>query len=172
MTVDGRTCPFKPSIDAIVHLYRLHQPLKFSCWDATSSLTQWENQGERTRLPACHQRRCVNCAPSPRYKYTLEVLSVGEQWSEHVLWPNQVRSNSRRYAVWCRLEKHESAKLLNVKKWPALKYVKRCALLSPISIQTQALALASWRLRLMREIFTQQTQAPANRNARSKQWQP
>ena len=29
-----------------------------------------------------------------------------------------------------------------------------------------------WRLRLLREIFTQQTQAPANRNARSKQWQP
>ena len=28
------------------------------------------------------------------------------------------------------------------------------------------------RLRLLREIFTQQTQAPANRNARSKQWQP
>jgi len=25
---------------------------------------------------------------------------------------------------------------------------------------------------LSREIFTQQTQAPANRNARSKQWQP
>jgi len=24
----------------------------------------------------------------------------------------------------------------------------------------------------LREIFTQQTQAPANRNARSKQWQP
>jgi len=29
-----------------------------------------------------------------------------------------------------------------------------------------------WRLRLLREIFTKQTQAPANRNARSKQWQP
>jgi len=28
------------------------------------------------------------------------------------------------------------------------------------------------RLRLLRENFTQQTQAPANRNARSKQWQP
>ena len=28
------------------------------------------------------------------------------------------------------------------------------------------------RLRLLREIFTQQTQAPANRNAQSKQWQP
>jgi len=53
--------------------------------------------------------------------------------------------------------------------------------------ETQALALASsqsWlqllrpsipigrRLRLLREIFTQQTQAPANRNARSKQLQP
>jgi len=53
---------------------------------------------------------------------------------------------------------------------------------SPVSIQTQSLALASsqswlpllrrsipidWRLRLLREIFTQQTQAPANRNARS-----
>jgi len=60
--------------------------------------------------------------------------------------------------------------------------------------ETQALALASsqwwlpllrpsipifWCLRLLREnsrllreIFTQQTQAPANRNARSKQWQP
>ena len=29
-----------------------------------------------------------------------------------------------------------------------------------------------WRLRMLREIFTQQTQAPANRNAQSKQWQP
>jgi len=29
-----------------------------------------------------------------------------------------------------------------------------------------------FRLRLLRENFTQQTQAPANRNARSKQWQP
>ena len=29
-----------------------------------------------------------------------------------------------------------------------------------------------WRLRLLRENFTQQTQAPVNRNARSKQWQP
>ena len=29
-----------------------------------------------------------------------------------------------------------------------------------------------WRLHLLRENFTQQTQAPANRNARSKQWQP
>jgi len=30
-----------------------------------------------------------------------------------------------------------------------------------------------WRLRLLREIFMQQTQVPANnRNARSKQWQP
>ena len=29
----------------------------------------------------------------------------------------------------------------------------------------------AWRLRLLREIFTQQMQAPANRNARSKQWQ-
>ena len=46
--------------------------------------------------------------------------------------------------------------------------------LSPVSIQTQALALAllrpsipiAWRLRLLHEIFTQQTQAPANRNAR------
>ena len=28
------------------------------------------------------------------------------------------------------------------------------------------------RLRLLHEIFTQQTQAPANRNAQSKQWQP
>jgi len=27
-----------------------------------------------------------------------------------------------------------------------------------------------WRLRLLRDIFTQQTQASANRNARSKQW--
>jgi len=71
---------------------------------------------------------------------------------------------------------------------------------SPVSIQTQslalrkrkpqetqALALASsqsllplllpsipigWRLRLFRENFTQQTQAPVNRNTRSKQWQP
>ena len=65
--------------------------------------------------------------------------------------------------------------------------VKRCQpCLSPVSIQTQALALASsqswlpllrpsipigWRLRLLRENFTQQMQAPANRNARSKQWQ-
>ena len=53
--------------------------------------------------------------------------------------------------------------------------------------ETQALALASsqswlpllrpsipigWRLRLLHEIFKQQTQAPANRNGRSKQWQP
>jgi len=29
-----------------------------------------------------------------------------------------------------------------------------------------------WRKRLLRENFTQQTQAPANRNVRSKQWQP
>jgi len=29
--------------------------------------------------------------------------------------------------------------------------------------------LIGWRLRLLRENFTQQTQAPANRNARSKQ---
>ena len=29
-----------------------------------------------------------------------------------------------------------------------------------------------WRLPLLRGIFTQKTQAPANRNARSKQWQP
>jgi len=37
------------------------------------------------------------------------------------------------------------------------------------------IAIALWRhhgLRLLREIFTQQTQTPANRNARSKQWQP
>ena len=45
---------------------------------------------------------------------------------------------------------------------------------SPVSIQTQSLAL---RKRKPQEtqalaIFTQQTQAPANRNARSKQWQP
>ena len=32
--------------------------------------------------------------------------------------------------------------------------------------------LISNRLRLLREIFTQQTQEPANRNALSKQWQP
>ena len=38
---------------------------------------------------------------------------------------------------------------------------------SPVSIQSQSLAL-----RALREIFTQQTQAPANRNAWSKQWQP
>ena len=38
---------------------------------------------------------------------------------------------------------------------------------SLVSIQTQSLAL-----RVLREIFTQQTQAPANRNARSKQRQP
>ena len=75
--------------------------------------------------------------------------------------------------------------------------------LSPVSIQTQSLALRAlrkrkpqetqalalansqlwllllrpsiaigWRLRLLRENFTQQTQAPANRNARLKQWQP
>jgi len=53
--------------------------------------------------------------------------------------------------------------------------------------ETQALAFASscqswlpllrpnfpicWRLRLLRENFTQQKQAPTNRNARSKQWQ-
>jgi len=73
---------------------------------------------------------------------------------------------------------------------------------SPVSIQTQSLALRAetktarnasacvdkqpimvatastehsywlWRLRLLREISTQQTQAPANRNARLKQWQP
>ena len=42
-----------------------------------------------------------------------------------------------------------------------------CGVLNPVSIQTQSLAL-----RLLRENFTQQTQAPANRNARSKQWQP
>ena len=29
-----------------------------------------------------------------------------------------------------------------------------------------------WRLRLLRENFTQQMQVPDNRNARSKQWQP
>jgi len=39
--------------------------------------------------------------------------------------------------------------------------------LSPVSIQTQSLAL-----RALCEIFTQQTQAPTNRNARSKQCQP
>jgi len=41
---------------------------------------------------------------------------------------------------------------------------------SPVSIQTQSLALRT--LRLLREIFTQQTQAPANSNSRSLQWQP
>ena len=40
-------------------------------------------------------------------------------------------------------------------------------LCSPVSIQTHSLAL-----RALRENFTQRTQAPANRNARSKQWQP
>jgi len=49
--------------------------------------------------------------------------------------------------------------------------------LSPVSIQTQSLALRALRKRKPQEtqalvIFTQQTQAPANRNARSKQWQP
>ena len=43
-------------------------------------------------------------------------------------------------------------------------------LLSSVSIQTQSLALRA--LLLLREMFTQQTQAQANRNARSKQWQP
>jgi len=57
-----------------------------------------------------------------------------------------------------------------------------CALRKRKPQETQVLALASsqswlpllrpsWRLRLLRENFTQQTQAPANRNARSKQWQ-
>jgi len=51
------------------------------------------------------------------------------------------------------------------------------ATLSPVSIQTQSLALRALRKRKpqetqAREIFTQQTQAPANRNARSKEWQP
>jgi len=49
--------------------------------------------------------------------------------------------------------------------------------LSPVSIQTQSLALRALRKRKPQETqalayFTQQTQAPANRNARSKQWQP
>jgi len=51
------------------------------------------------------------------------------------------------------------------------------AVLSPVSIQTQSLALRALRKRKPQEtqaleIFTQQTQAPANRNALSKQWQP
>jgi len=47
--------------------------------------------------------------------------------------------------------------------------------LSPVSIQTQLLALRALRKRKPQEtqaLFTQQTQVPANRNARSKQWQP
>ena len=50
---------------------------------------------------------------------------------------------------------------------------------SPVSIQTQSLALRALRKRKPQETqalalanFTEQTQAPANRNARSKQWQP
>jgi len=51
------------------------------------------------------------------------------------------------------------------------------SVLSPVSIQTQSLALRALCKRKPQEtqaskIFTQQTQAPANRNARSKQWQP
>ena len=46
----------------------------------------------------------------------------------------------------------------------------------PVSIQTQSLALGALRKQRLQETqalaFTQQTQAPANRNARSKQWQP
>jgi len=48
--------------------------------------------------------------------------------------------------------------------------------LSPVSIQTQSLALRALPLRKQKpqetQIFKQQTQAPANKNARSKQWQP
>ena len=58
----------------------------------------------------------------------------------------------------------------NRKKHKRLRWQAGCSqswlpLLQP-SIPT------GWRLRLLRENFTQQTQAPANRNARSKQWQP
>ena len=45
----------------------------------------------------------------------------------------------------------------------------------PVQVKTHSLLSAwpmRWRLRLLREIFTQQPQAPANRNARSKQWHP